>query len=36
MAQPIDASGSLDGKNFSDAVGLAQALHDDPALPTAW
>jgi hypothetical protein len=31
---PIDASGSLDGKTFNDAVGLAQALHDNPALPT--
>jgi hypothetical protein len=31
---PIDASGNLDGKNFDDAVGLAQALHDNPALPT--
>ena len=31
---PIDTSGSLDGKNFTDAVGLAQALHDHPALPT--
>jgi hypothetical protein len=31
---PIDASGSLDGKNFADAIGLAQALHDHPALPT--
>jgi hypothetical protein len=31
---PIDASGNLDGKTYSDAVGLAQALHDNPALPT--
>lgn len=31
---PIDASGSLDGKNFNDPVGLAQAVHDHPALPT--
>jgi hypothetical protein len=31
---PIDTSGSLDGKNFADAVGLAHALHDHPALPT--
>jgi hypothetical protein len=31
---PIDASGSLDGKTFTDAVGLAQTLHDNPALPT--
>jgi hypothetical protein len=30
---PIDASGSLDGLVFSDPVGLAHALHDDPALP---
>jgi hypothetical protein len=29
---PIDASGSLDGKPFKDAAGLAQALHDSPAL----
>jgi hypothetical protein len=29
----IDASGNLDGKAFSDAAGLAQALHDNPALP---
>jgi hypothetical protein len=29
---PIDASGSLNGKNFQDAAGLGQALHDDPAL----
>ncbi len=29
---PIDPSGSLDGKNFKDAVGLSQALHDHPAL----
>jgi hypothetical protein len=31
---PIDASGSLDGKSFTDAIGLAQALHDHPALPS--
>jgi Protein of unknown function (DUF1588)/Protein of unknown function (DUF1592)/Protein of unknown function (DUF1595)/Protein of unknown function (DUF1585) len=31
---PIDTSGNLDGKSFTDAVGLAQALHDHPALPT--
>ena len=31
---PIDASGNLDGKTFPDAAGLAQALHDNPALPT--
>jgi Protein of unknown function (DUF1592)/Protein of unknown function (DUF1588)/Protein of unknown function (DUF1585)/Protein of unknown function (DUF1595)/Protein of unknown function (DUF1587) len=30
----IDTSGTLDGKNFKDAVGLAQAVHDHPALPT--
>ncbi|MDB6045299.1 MAG: hypothetical protein JWM63_3850 [Gammaproteobacteria bacterium] len=30
----IDASGSLDGKNFNDPPGLAHALHDHPALPT--
>jgi hypothetical protein len=29
---PIDASGSLDGKPFKDVAGLAQALHDSPAL----
>ncbi len=28
----IDASGSLDGKNFKDVIGLGQALHDHPAL----
>jgi hypothetical protein len=31
---PIDTSGNLDGKTYTDAVGLAQALHDNPALPT--
>jgi Protein of unknown function (DUF1592)/Protein of unknown function (DUF1588)/Protein of unknown function (DUF1585)/Protein of unknown function (DUF1595)/Protein of unknown function (DUF1587) len=30
----IDASGSLDGKEFKDPVGLAHAVHDHPALPT--
>ncbi|MHB1204935.1 MAG: DUF1588 domain-containing protein [Rhodospirillaceae bacterium] len=30
----IDASGSLDGKDFKDMAGLAAALHDHPALPT--
>jgi hypothetical protein len=30
---PIDASGTLDGQSFSNPVGLAHALHDDPALP---
>ncbi len=28
----IDTSGSLDGKTFSDAAGLGQALHDSPAV----
>jgi hypothetical protein len=27
----IDASGALDGKDFTNAVGLGQALHDSPA-----
>jgi len=31
--ETIDASGTLDGRSFKDAVGLGQALHDDPALP---
>jgi hypothetical protein len=31
---PIDASGSLDGRDFSDSIGLGQALHDHPSLPT--
>lgn len=30
---PIDASGNLDGKTFSDPAGLAQAVHDNPAVP---
>ena len=30
---PIDASGSLDGRDFTDSIGLGQALHDHPALP---
>ena len=30
---PIDASGSIDGKNFADIHGLAQVLHDHPAAP---
>jgi hypothetical protein len=30
--ETIDASGSLDGKNFTNVVGLGQALHDHPAL----
>jgi hypothetical protein len=29
---PIDASGSLDGKAFTDVAGLGQAMHDHPAL----
>jgi hypothetical protein len=29
----IDATGSLDGKEFSNAIGLGQALHDHPQLP---
>jgi len=29
----IDVTGSLDGIKFSDAKGLGQALHDDPAVP---
>ena len=28
----IDASGSLDGKDFKDAVGLGQVLHDSPTV----
>ena len=31
---PIDTSGSLDGKDFTNVQGLAQALHDHPGLPT--
>ncbi len=30
---PIDASGNLNGKKFTNAVGLAQAVHDDPGVP---
>ncbi len=30
----IDASGSLDGHDFSDPAGLGQALHDHPSLPS--
>jgi len=30
---PIDASGNLDGVAFEDAIGLAHALRDNPALP---
>jgi uncharacterized protein (DUF1800 family) len=29
----IDASGSLDGKNYEGAAGLAQVLHDNPQTP---
>src|SRR5262249_1875903 len=29
---PINASGSLDGVAFADAVGLGKAVHDSPAL----
>ncbi len=29
---PIDASGTLDGKSFTDIVGMTAALHDHPAL----
>jgi hypothetical protein len=29
----IDTSGELDGMRFSDAAGLAKAIHDDPAAP---
>ena len=29
---PIDASGTLDGRNFDDLAGLSQALHDHPQL----
>ena len=28
----IDASGSLDGESYTDAVGLGKAVHDDPLL----
>lgn len=31
---PIDTSGNLDGKQFDDVTGLAQALHDHPSLPS--
>ncbi len=30
----IDASGTLDGKEFKDVNGLEQALHDHPSLPS--
>ena len=29
----IDASGSLDGKNFENVDGLSKAVHDNPSLP---
>ena len=31
---PIDTSGNLDGKQFPNVQGLAQALHDSPTLPS--
>ena len=31
---PIDTSGNLDGKQFANVQGLAQALHDSPTLPS--
>ena len=31
---PIDTSGTLDGKDFTDVVSLSQALRDSPALPS--
>ncbi len=31
---PIDTSGSLDGKSFENVVGLSKALRDHPALPS--
>lgn len=30
----IDASGNFDGKKFTDVLGLAQTVHDHPALPS--
>ena len=30
---PIDTSGNLDGKKYTDPKGLAQAVHDSPAVP---
>lgn len=30
----IDASGELDGQAFADSSGMAQALHDNPAVPS--
>ncbi len=32
--EAIDASGSLDGKEFKDVTGLAVALHDHPQVPS--
>ena len=32
--EPIDPTGSLDGKNFQDVKGLAAALHDHPQVPS--
>jgi hypothetical protein len=31
--ETIDSSGELDGMKFTDAAGLAKAVHDDPAAP---
>ncbi|MHB1207432.1 MAG: DUF1588 domain-containing protein [Rhodospirillaceae bacterium] len=31
--ETIDPSGSLDGKPFTDVIGLGKALHDHPSLP---
>jgi Protein of unknown function (DUF1588)/Protein of unknown function (DUF1592)/Protein of unknown function (DUF1585) len=31
---PLDTSGTLDGKPFTDIEGLGQALHDHPSLPS--
>lgn len=31
--ETIDTSGELDGMKFTDAAGLAKAVHDDPAAP---
>lgn len=32
--QPIDTSGDLDGAEFSNSLGLAQAVRDNPAIPS--
>jgi hypothetical protein len=32
--ETIDTSGELDGMKFTDAAGLAKAVHDDPAAPS--